>query len=423
MEASNAPLGRTALRKARRRRVLRNKARRMAAAATATAALVIPPALAGVAGLSTLPGTGSEDRDATYAFGDLLTKLRGYPGDLGAGGHLAQNDTISPTLLDALRDPGQLSDDPFAELPEGGTLGIPGTVLDAYMRADRTLQATMPGCGLHWSVLAGIGRIESRHANSAVDLRGNTIGRILGPVLNGAPGMAAIADTDGGRLDGDTAWDRAVGPMQFIPSTWALYAADGDSDGTSNPHNVYDAALASGKYLCAGGLNLLDPGQLVQAVFRYNHSNVYVQKVLLWAAAYATGVNPLPTNPVPLDVLAQGAPPVPNPAPQPPPGPDPTVPPPNPDPTSQQPTTTSVTPTNPWTTTSAKPIPTTSSSRPITTTTPSCTTTTTPTSTTTTTTPPKPTTSTSVPSTSPCVTPGAPTSKAEPGPAKTSTPR
>ena len=404
MEASNAPLGRTALRKARRRRVLKNKARRMAAAATATAALVVPPALAGVAGLSALPGTGAEDRDSAYAFGDLLTKLRGYPGDVGAGGHLAENDSISPTLLDALRDPGQLSDDPFAELPGGGTLGIPGTVLDAYMRADRTLQATMPGCGLHWSVLAGIGRI-------------------LGPVLNGAPGMAAIGDTDGGRLDGDTVWDRAVGPMQFIPSTWALYAADGDNDGTANPHNIYDAALASGKYLCAGGLNLLDPGQLVQAVFRYNHSNVYVQKVLLWAAAYATGVNPLPTNPIPPDVLAQGAPPVPNPVPRPTPVPDPNVPPPNPDPTNQQPSTTTPTPTNPWTTTSAKPIPTTSSSRP-TTTTPSCTTTTTPTSTSpTSTTPPKPTTSTSTPSTSPCVTPGPPTSKAEPGPAKTSTPR
>ncbi|MCP3798726.1 lytic murein transglycosylase [Allokutzneria sp. A3M-2-11 16] len=421
MEASNAPLGRTALRRARRRRVLQNKARRMAAAATATAALVIPPALAGVAGLSTLPGTGAGDQDSAYAFGDLLTKLRGYPGDIGAGGHLAQNDSISPTLLDALRDPGQLSDDPFAELPGGGTLGIPGTVLDAYMRADRTLQGTTPGCGLHWSVLAGIGRIESRHANSSVDMRGNTIGRILGPVLNGAPGMAAIADTDGGRLDGDTVWDRAVGPMQFIPSTWALYAADGDNDGVTNPHNVYDAALASGKYLCAGGLNLLDPSQLVQAVFRYNHSNVYVQKVLLWAAAYATGVNPLPTNPIPPDVLAQGAPPVPNPVPQPTPVPDPNVPPPNPDPTTQQPSTTTPTSTTPWTTTSAKPITTSPSTRP-TTTTPPCTTTTTPTSTTTTT-PPKPTTSTPTPTTSTCVTPAPPTSKAEPGPAKTSTPR
>ncbi|GAA3999625.1 hypothetical protein GCM10022247_19920 [Allokutzneria multivorans] len=420
MEASNAPLGRTALRKARRRRVLKSKARRMAAAATATAVLIVPPALAGVVGLGTLPSTTPSDPNSAYALGDLLAKLRGYPGDLGVGGRLAQNDSISPTLLDALRDPGQLSDDPFAELPDGGTLGIPGTVLDAYMRADRTLQATMPGCGLHWSVLAGIGRIESRHANSSVDLRGNTTSRILGPVLNGGPGMAAISDTDGGRLDGDTVWDRAVGPMQFIPSTWALYAADGDNDGVSNPHNVYDAALASGKYLCSGGLNLLDPSQLVQAVFRYNHSNVYVQKVLLWAAAYATGVNPLPTTPIPPDVLAQGAPP---PVPPPPPPPDPNQPPPGPDPGSQQPTTTtttSTTTTNPWTTTSARPI--TTSPKP-TTTTPSCPTTTTSTSTTTSTTPPKPTTSTSAPITNPCASPIPPTSKAQPGPAMTSAPR
>lgn len=141
-----------------------------------------------------------------------------------------------------------------------GPLGIPGVVLDAYQRAERTLLATRPGCHLSWSVLAGIGRIESGHARDGrVDALGDTRGPILGPALDGSPGVAAIADTDRGALDSDPVWDRSVGPMQFIPTSWGSYRVDGNGDGAASPHNIYDSTVAAGSYLCAGDADLADP--------------------------------------------------------------------------------------------------------------------------------------------------------------------
>ena len=103
----------------------------------------------------------------------------------------------------------------------GDASGIPGTVLAAYQKAANDLAAAKPACGITWPLLAGIGKVESAHASGGrVDAKGLTRGRILGPVLDGGPGMAAISDTDQGKFDGDTKWDRAVGPMQFIPGTW-----------------------------------------------------------------------------------------------------------------------------------------------------------------------------------------------------------
>jgi len=186
------------------------------------------------------------------------------------------------------------------DLPDG-PLGIPGAVLDAYQFAQRTLAATRPACHLSWAVLAGIGRIESDHASDGrVDTFGNTVGPILGPRLDGSPGIASIPDTDQGVLDGDTVWDRAVGPMQFIPSTWRSFGVDGNGDGVANPNNIYDSTITTGLYLCAGGTNLSDPVQLQAAVFRYNQSATYVDVVLRWAHAYLTGVVPIPSAPGPV---------------------------------------------------------------------------------------------------------------------------
>jgi hypothetical protein len=186
------------------------------------------------------------------------------------------------------------------DLPDG-PLGIPGVVLDAYQFAQHTLADARPGCHLSWSVLAGIGRIESDHGSDGrLDAFGNTLGPILGPRLDGSPGIAAILDTDHGMLDGDTQWDRAVGPMQFIPSSWRIYGVDGNGDGAANPDNIYDSTVATGLYLCSGGANLSDPVQLQAAVFRYNHSAAYVDAVLQWARAYFTGVIPTPSAPGPV---------------------------------------------------------------------------------------------------------------------------
>ncbi|WP_405056587.1 lytic murein transglycosylase [Kribbella sp. NBC_01505] len=198
---------------------------------------------------------------------------------------------------------GQLPVHEQADVPETGTTdgkvqpipgvpgdasGIPGTVLAAYQRVAQDLSVSMPACHLTWPLLAGIGKVESDHAAAGkVDAQGNTRGRILGPVLDGGPGMAAIADTDGGQYDGNAQWDRAVGPMQFIPGTWKSFGADGNGDGVKDPHNVYDAARAAGNYLCFGGANLGDPKGLVQSVLRYNHSMEYVSTVLRWMQSYS----------------------------------------------------------------------------------------------------------------------------------------
>jgi hypothetical protein len=189
---------------------------------------------------------------------------------------------------------------PAYELPSG-PLGIPVTALAAYKNAADILATEQPNCHIDWALIASIGRIESNHARGGyVDAAGNTLEPILGPVLNGAGPFAAIPDTDQGRYDLDTVWDRAVGPTQFIPGTWNGYASDGNGDGESNPNNIFDATLGTGRYLCSGGLDVTSPDQLRTAIFRYNHSDTYVNTVILWAEAYRSGVLQTPDSKVPV---------------------------------------------------------------------------------------------------------------------------
>jgi membrane-bound lytic murein transglycosylase B len=177
--------------------------------------------------------------------------------------------------------------------------GIPVTALDAYKQA----AASDPRCHLPWPLLAAIGRVESddgRFGGSVLYLNGTSSRKIIGVPLNGH-GTALVTDTDHGRLDGDKRFDRAVGPMQFIPSTWAVYRADGNHDGKFDPFNIYDAAAAAARYLCAAGGNLSTLRGQVRAVLAYNHSSAYLNTVLQLERSYAKGVGlVVPVGPVPL---------------------------------------------------------------------------------------------------------------------------
>ncbi|HEY5888128.1 MAG TPA: lytic transglycosylase domain-containing protein [Acidimicrobiales bacterium] len=161
--------------------------------------------------------------------------------------------------------------------------------LDAYLRASLEVNDQMPGCRLPWWLLAGIGRVESGHgtfATSELDAGGTARPSIIGIALDGGNSTAVITDSDGGVLDGDLRSDRAVGPMQFIPSTWARYAADGNGDGVADPQNLYDAAHAAGQYLCTAAGDLGTDAGVHRGIFAYNHSEAYVNKVLSFAHEY-----------------------------------------------------------------------------------------------------------------------------------------
>ena len=174
--------------------------------------------------------------------------------------------------------------------PAGGIPGVDPTVAAAYTAAAATVGQLVPGCGVPWSLIAAVGQVESNHAaGRTVAATGEVTPPIIGIALNGTRGTAAIGDTDGGRLDSDTVWDRAVGPMQFIPSTWAGSGADGNGDGTADPNNIFDAALAAAAYLCRAvpGSDLISDADQRRAAFAYNHSSAYVDKVMGAAAALA----------------------------------------------------------------------------------------------------------------------------------------
>jgi hypothetical protein len=176
----------------------------------------------------------------------------GFAGVAPVAGRASVIDQLVPGGVAGMDVDVEPQADPMAEMstqdmpgpavPRRFTGDIPTTVLDAYRRARDTLARTRPGCRLPLELLAAIGKVESNHARRGwVDRAGTTVMPILGPVLDGN-GYAAIRDTDLGTLDGDTTWDRAVGPMQFIPGTWKRWASDGNDDKRTSPHNIYDAS-------------------------------------------------------------------------------------------------------------------------------------------------------------------------------------
>jgi membrane-bound lytic murein transglycosylase B len=174
------------------------------------------------------------------------------------------------------------------------SVDIPARAVVAYVNADLAMREHYPGCRISWATLAGIGRIESDHGRYAgrllrEDARPSS--PIIGVPLNGAPGLQEVPDTDGGALDGDRAHDRAVGPMQFIPSTWRKWATDGNGDGLGDPQNLDDAAMGAARYLCANGRDMTTGTGWWAGVLSYNNSAEYGQKVFALAETYAQAGN------------------------------------------------------------------------------------------------------------------------------------
>lgn len=171
--------------------------------------------------------------------------------------------------------------------------GIPVPALRAYADAELLLAAEQPGCHLGWNTLAGIGWIESQHGT----MGGRTLRwdgysiptTILGPALDGTGKMAAIHSTPmSAQWHGDAVWEHAVGPLQFLPSTWDRWGADGDGNGVADPRDIDDAALTAGRYLCADGHDLATDSGWSAAVHSYNHDDQYVANVAATANTYAT---------------------------------------------------------------------------------------------------------------------------------------
>lgn len=217
-----------------------------------------------------------------------------------AGGTLPDGSTVPTQAIEAPAsvsspttvDPSAAIGDTSQIIATASTSGIPAAALAAYQRAEAVINAADKSCEIPWQLIAAIGRVESDHGRFG----GNTLSEegvaepgIYGIALNGKNNTQNIIDTDAGQYDSDTVHDRAVGPMQFIPSTWSVVGVDGDNDGKRNPQDIDDAALATAVYLCSGDDDLsTDQGQRA-SVYRYNHSNDYVDLVISIMQAYMDG--------------------------------------------------------------------------------------------------------------------------------------
>lgn len=241
----------------------------------------------------------------------VMTSFESAPSPAGAGGGAAPRPDLEPVRAEPEPEPppepepgpepepepeptpetrGLLPDvDPEALQAVAARTGIPRRALAAYAGTAMYMGEQQPGCNLDWALLAAIGYVESHHGTlggAHIGDDGYTSSAIIGPRLDGTNDTREIRDTDGGELDGDGTYDRAVGPMQFIPSTWAGWGTDATDDGEASPHHIDDAVLSAARYLCASG-DLSDSDSWWRAVLSYNRSETYARHVLAYNNHYA----------------------------------------------------------------------------------------------------------------------------------------
>ncbi|MCW2796803.1 lytic murein transglycosylase [Nocardioides sp.] len=249
------------------------------------ATAILPLALLSAAWTASLAGVGAATVAADAEPNTSLPDGTSVPSQaIEAPASVSSRGAVSPDVSGA-GDAEQI-------VAHASTSGIPSAALAAYQRAETVINSADKSCNLTWQLIAGIGRVESNHGRA----NGNQLNNdgvatpgIYGLALNGQHHTALIRDTDAGQFDDDTAYDRAVGPMQFIPSTWSVVGVDADGDGQRNPQDIDDAALATAVYLCSGNDDLATTAGQHAAVYRYNHSASYVDLVLSIMTAYADG--------------------------------------------------------------------------------------------------------------------------------------
>lgn len=187
--------------------------------------------------------------------------------------------------------------DPTWVAQTSAATGVPERALQAYAGSVIAMQHLLPECNIGWNTLAAVGYVESRHGTyngSTMDADGLVSPTILGPVLDGTI-YGEIRDTDGGVLDGDAMWDRAVGPLQFIPSTWSGSGHDGDDNAIITPNDIDDAVFTAALYLCgAADGDMSDPATWRQAIATYNSAPSYAVAVAKAANRYAAAVEVTP---------------------------------------------------------------------------------------------------------------------------------
>jgi membrane-bound lytic murein transglycosylase B len=243
---------------------------------------LVPLALLSAAWTASLSGVGVSSASADETPNATLPDGTSVPSEaIKAPASVSVAGEVAPGITDARN-----------AVATASTSGIPSAALAAYQRAETVINAADKSCQLPWQLVAAIGRVESDHGRTngnTLDDEGVARPGIFGVALDGTHRTSLIRDTDAGSYDSDAKFDRAVGPMQFIPSTWSVVGVDADGDSQRNPQDIDDAALASAVYLCAGDDDLSTTGGQRASVYRYNHSQSYVDLVLSIMNAYMDG--------------------------------------------------------------------------------------------------------------------------------------
>jgi soluble lytic murein transglycosylase-like protein len=198
--------------------------------------------------VTTTPQVSGQSAQGTTTSPSNARAKHGKTNAAGAGEHGAANggSPAKPKRGKAAPKPSALT--PALPLSLSSSIaGVPAFFIESFRIPPFLLpiyQAAGTAYGVPWQLLAAINEVETDY------------GRDLNVSSAGAEG-----------------W------MQFLPSSWATYGVDANGDGFKDPYNPADAIFAAARYLRAAGAAT----DLRGAVFSYNHSQAYVESVMLRA--------------------------------------------------------------------------------------------------------------------------------------------